>query len=53
MKEGSRDILKRLRVNERIIAREVRLVGEKGEQLGIMPLFQARETARKHGLDLL
>lgn len=53
MKEGSRDILKRLRVNERIIAREVRLVGEKGEQLGIMPLFQARETARKQGLDLL
>lgn len=53
MKEESRAILKRLRVNERIIAREVRLVGEKGEQLGIMPLVQARETARKHGLDLL
>jgi translation initiation factor IF-3 len=28
-------------------------VGEKGEQLGIMPLVQARETARNYGLDLL
>jgi translation initiation factor IF-3 len=32
---------------------EVRLVGEKGEQLGIMPLFQAREVAQKHNLDLV
>jgi translation initiation factor IF-3 len=47
------NIVKRLRVNERIIAREVRLVGEKGEQLGIMPLSQALETARKHNLDLV
>jgi len=31
----------------------VRLVGEKGEQLGIMPLLQALETARRHGLDLV
>jgi len=28
-------------------------VGEKGEQLGIMPLVQALETARKHNLDLV
>jgi translation initiation factor IF-3 len=28
-------------------------VGEKGEQLGIMPIAQARETARKHSLDLV
>ena len=28
-------------------------MGEKGEQLGIMPLSQARETARKHNLDLV
>ncbi|MFH1646206.1 MAG: translation initiation factor IF-3 [Chloroflexota bacterium] len=45
--------MKQLRVNERIIAKEVRLVGEKGEQLGIMPLIQARETARKNNLDLV
>jgi translation initiation factor IF-3 len=31
----------------------VRLVGEKGEQLGVMPLFQAREVARAQGLDLV
>ena len=51
--EVSKDIIKQLRVNERIIAREVRLVGEKGEQLGIMPLVQAREAAKKHSLDLV
>jgi translation initiation factor IF-3 len=51
--EVSKDIIKELRVNERIIAKEVRLVGEKGEQLGIMPLVQAREAARKYNLDLV
>jgi len=50
---GKRDIVKSLRVNRGITAREVRLVGEKGEQLGIMPLSQAQETARKHNLDLV
>jgi len=29
------------------------LVGEKGEQLGILPLSQALETARKNNLDLV
>ena len=53
LKEVNRDIIKKLRVNERIIAKEVRLVGEKGEQLGIMPLVQAREIARKKNLDLV
>ena len=50
---GVKDIIKQLRVNERIRAGEVRLVGEKGEQLGVMPLFEAREVARKHNLDLV
>ena len=49
----SKDIIKQLRVNQRIRAAEVRLVGEKGEQLGIMPLYQAREVAKKQGLDLV
>ena len=53
MEEVNKDIIKQLRVNDRIIAKEVRLVGEKGEQLGIMPLIQAREIARKHDLDLV
>ena len=53
MEEVNRDIIRKLRINERIRAREVRLVGEKGEQLGIMPLNQALETARKKNLDLV
>ena len=28
-------------------------MGEKGEQLGVMPLYQAREVAQKHNLDLV
>ena len=51
--EASKDIIKQLRINERIMAREVRLVGDKGEQLGIMPLAQAQEMARKQSLDLV
>ena len=53
LEEVNKDIIKRLRINQMITAREVRLVGEKGEQLGIMPLSQAQETARKHNLDLV
>ena len=48
-----RNIIRQLRVNERIKTREVRLLGEKGEQLGIMPLYQALEVAKKHNLDLV
>ena len=53
LEEVNQDIIKKLRVNQMIRAQEVRLVGEKGEQLGIMPLSQAQETARKHYLDLV
>jgi translation initiation factor IF-3 len=53
LKEDGHHIIKKLRVNEEIRAREVRLVGEKGEQLGTMPLYQAREVAKNHGLDLV
>jgi len=53
LEEVNRDIVKPLRVNERIKTKEVRLVGEKGEQLGIMPLYQAREVASKQNLDLV
>jgi translation initiation factor IF-3 len=35
------------------MAREVRLVGEKGEQLGIMPTPRALDVARQHNLDLV
>lgn len=53
LEEVKKDIIKRLRVNRMIMARQVRLVGEKGEQLGIMPLSQAQEIARKQDLDLV
>ena len=53
LEEVNSNIIKKLRINERIIAREVRLIGEKGEQLGVMPLFQARDVAKKHDLDLV
>ncbi|MEA4879307.1 MAG: translation initiation factor IF-3 [Dehalococcoides mccartyi] len=40
-------------MNNQITARECRLVGDKGEQLGILPILQAREQARKINLDLV
>ncbi|MBT9259513.1 MAG: translation initiation factor IF-3 [Clostridiales bacterium] len=41
------------RINEQIRAREVRLIDEKGEQLGIIPLAEALRIARERGLDLV
>lgn len=48
-----RHISREYRINDRIRAREVRLIGENGEQLGTLPLFKALETAREQGLDLV
>ncbi|MDI3269623.1 MAG: translation initiation factor IF-3 [Bacillota bacterium] len=41
------------RINEQIRAREVRLIDEKGEQLGVMSLAEALRIARERGLDLV
>nr|WP_264844774.1 translation initiation factor IF-3 [Caldinitratiruptor microaerophilus] len=41
------------RVNEQIRAREVRLVSETGEPIGIMPLRDALRIAQDRGLDLV
>ena len=41
------------RVNERIRIREVRLVDEDGQQVGVVPTMQALEMARDRGLDLV
>lgn len=41
------------RVNERIRIREVRLIDEAGEQVGIVPTRDALEMARERGLDLV
>jgi translation initiation factor IF-3 len=42
-----------IRINERIRAREVRVIDDKGEQLGILPPFEALKIARERGLDLV
>ncbi|NLY32905.1 MAG: translation initiation factor IF-3 [Firmicutes bacterium] len=46
-------ISKDLLLNEAIRAKEVRLVSEDGEQLGIMPLSKALEMAGERNLDLV
>ena len=40
-------------INEQIRDREIRLIGENGEQLGIMPTFKAQQMADSAGLDLV
>ena len=42
-----------LKVNERIRAREVRVVDEAGNQLGVMTLIDAMKAAREAGLDVV
>jgi len=43
----------RIRINERIRAREVRVIDEDGGQLGVMQPFEAMRLAREKGLDLV
>ena len=43
----------RVRVNERIRVREIRVIDDTGQQLGIMPPPQALAIARQKGLDLV
>ena len=43
----------RTRVNERIRTREIRVIDDQGEQLGIMPPQQALVIAKEKGLDLV
>lgn len=40
-------------MNEGIVASQVRVIGETGEQLGLMPTNRALEVARQHDLDLV
>jgi translation initiation factor IF-3 len=42
-----------IRMNERIRAREIRVIGDEGEQIGIMPPFEALKMAREKNLDLV
>ena len=50
---GGGTIEKKLRINERIRTREVRVIGADGAQLGIMPPEQALRHAQEAGLDLV
>jgi translation initiation factor IF-3 len=48
-----KDIIKELRVNRWIRAKEVRLIGETGAQLGVFPIDKALQVANERGLDLV
>lgn len=41
------------RINDRIIAREVRVIGDKGEQIGVISIRDALVMAETAGLDLV
>ena len=42
-----------IRKNDKIRAREVRVIGPEGEMLGVMPPEEALKIAKSHGLDLV
>lgn len=46
-------IFKELQTNNQIYAKEVRLIGEDGEQLGVLSRVAAQEKADQMGLDLV
>jgi len=50
---GNNDRARETRVNERIRAREVRLIDENGEMMGVMPPMRAMDIARDKNLDLV
>ena len=50
--KGRKIISKKIRINEEIRAREVRVIGQSGEQLGIMSSKEAFDLAQDANLDL-
>jgi len=42
-----------VRINERIRAREIRVIGENGEQIGVVPVSEALKLAKERNLDLV
>lgn len=46
-------IARDLRINEMIRIREVRVIDDEGQQLGVMPTFKAQALAQEKGLDLV
>ncbi len=49
----ARPLIKELPINRRIRAKDVLVIGEDGERLGILPIQQALQTARDRELDLV
>lgn len=52
-KYTARQPSKQYRVNQMIRSKEVRLIGDAGEQLGVMTLFDARQIAKEKEVDLV
>ena len=50
---GSRQREPEVRINQRIRAREVRLVAEDGEQLGVVQTREALKMSEERGVDLV
>lgn len=48
-----KDLKKKYRVNDQIRAKEVRLIGPDGKQIGIVSLREALRYAEDYGLDLV
>jgi translation initiation factor IF-3 len=46
-------VASRTRINDQIRISPVRLIGTDGEQLGVVPIEVARDSAREQGLDLV
>ena len=42
-----------IRINERIRAREIRVIDDEGQQIGILPPYEALKKARERNLDLV
>lgn len=53
MRSIGKDTKDVLLINEKIMAREVRLIDNSGKQLGIVPISEAIRLAREHELDLV
>jgi len=46
-------VSKHYRINQYIQANEVRVIDERGKQIGVLPIFNAIQEARKLGVDLV
>ena len=51
--KGKKIISNKVRINEEIRAKELRVIGQSGEQLGIMSAKEALKIAQKAGVDLV